>query len=168
MNCEDWLDRARRLWEATPFCRKSGHYLCGLVSCKADGLEAAGRILIEMVRITGLDHVPIGVLVPVYGSWVVWGYLERRGFLPFTDEGRIKLWAPGIYGRLSQSFGGLPDDLQSCGAQIADFIEKLEPRGESCEEPDDHSMSRSTAPTEGRSQGHWQRVELLRFPWDET
>jgi transcriptional regulator with XRE-family HTH domain len=167
-DCGEWLETARSLWDGTPSCRKSRHYLCELVSHRIDGLEATGRILRRTVDAAGLHRVPTKLLVPVYASWVLWGHLERRGLLPFTDEGRIKLWAPGIYERLRLAFEGLPDTLHACGAALAEFVEKSGSGGKSCEDPDDDLESYSTSPMQSHTEGNWQRIELLRFPWDEV
>jgi transcriptional regulator with XRE-family HTH domain len=155
------------LWHATPSCGKSRHWLCEPAKDIPEPPGRALSLLVAALRTAGLDRIPRSQLTAVYGSWVLWRYLERRRLLPITDEARTGLWAPTVYERLCNSLSDLPHNLEVASEQVAQMIEKARTAwGPYGEHADDSNNGVSTGGTQDFS--HHRLVELFHFPWDDA
>jgi transcriptional regulator with XRE-family HTH domain len=161
------LELLRSRWDAIPACSKSNHLLCNSVAVDCQKPSKAEAFWIDKISALKLTNAPPSSLLAVYGSWIVWCYLERRQLLPATDEARTKLWAPEILQCLHRYVSEVPEDLAACARQHERFLQQFETLGGSCDGPDDDIVS-DLLDFEPPCTGHANVLELFHFPWDDA
>jgi len=160
----NFLHRLGERWHTTPACSRSRHLLCTLFSnIQWHVPDRHYDVLLRELKRARLDLVAEWLLTAIYGSWVVWCYLERRKLLPFTDEAKADDWPTGIIQNIGELIDDVPTALPTCREELVRTLDRLRPVGESCES----SLSDNFSYSQKAAMCHTRRVELLYFPWDD-